>query len=349
MKDAFNDIVLIPPAGYEWIEARAPRKPKLGYAADAKTFGNPQPCLVAKGERGCFGEVMRQMVILSDHCFEDQKAVYIEFYRLHNFLYEKEKLMKEILKFANRYGSITEVDTFLLPPENGLVSVGAPLAYWEEEIYNFWNYFTLYQALFPTPNHRKLKECIQWKKNGVFYYYLVGKRDEEGMVIMPSYRKGGAELIAASSKVKFLDFVPGDVVKPAKYLVIKKIREYLRNTAGLDISLEGDLFIDFPGVLSFVWFQFAQVVGKTRRVIICPYCGQFLDTEGRRFKAHPECRNRAKKWNFNQRLEEAKKLYQGGKSFEEIASYFKENATKKLPNFSDPKWLRQKLEGGGKK
>ncbi|MDK2897608.1 MAG: hypothetical protein PWP04_1728 [Candidatus Atribacteria bacterium] len=361
MENAYKGSTFVPVEGYEWIEAIAPKKPKLGEPAYVEDKRKPQPCLVAKEEYVGGEAILCQRVELLDPSKKSQKLAYEEFYNLHKYFYEKEKLMEAILKFANRYGSIVEFEAFLTPTlskegKSAPVPVGVPLEYWEDEIYNFWNYFTLYNAIYPELNIRLLKEHILWAKTGVWYWYMVGKRvdleegkpqkyknDPKGAFVKmgtSSHYRGGQELIAQDRKVKHLGFVRGDVVKPAKYLLTQKINTYLEKTTGLRLNSEREMLVTFNGTLSLIWFQLAQLVAGKRKIINCPYCGLFLDVTGTRLTAHPECRNSHKKESYYQRLNEVKKLYKQGLSFEEIASRFD---SKKFPKFSDPEWLRKTL------
>ena len=134
MESAYEGSTFIPVEGYEWIEAIAPKK-EGGHIEDL-IRGKPQPCLVAKP-----GNLYR-IVELLDPYKKGQKLAYEEFYNLYKHLYEKEKLMEAILNFANHYGSIVELETFLMLPEGKKgkpvpILTGVPFEYWEDEIYNF--------------------------------------------------------------------------------------------------------------------------------------------------------------------------------------------------------------------
>jgi len=406
MKDAYDGSIWVPEEGYEWVNAIPTKERRLGEPINLNLgkieVGKPldlgdlskplynyqfQPCLIPKGLIPKHGKSLNKIPLRKVEVLTPPtkrcKPAYQEFFVLYKYLYEREKFMEAVLNFANRYGDLSELSTCVMVPchEQAITMsqekisgkfhhliVATPLKTWEKEVFNFCNYFTLYQVLYPRPNYRRLKEIIKWLKykleNGkevhmVCYRVPVGKRyqipgnfeeDPQGpwIKIGTSQRfEVGQERIAIDEEIKHLNFVPGDIIAPAKYLLIKTINNYLSKTIRLSLTSEEKMQIIFEGSLGLVWFQFAQLVAKKRKIIQCPYCGLFLDVTDTRLKAHPECKNKKNKEKYYLRLKKAKELYKQGTSVEEIAAYFEEVATHentKLPKFTNPAWLRKTLK-----
>lgn len=238
-------------------------------------------------------------------------------------------LSQECIKsFADRFGLLGgDIDRMIKlphrPTEKGhVVGHGEKLGSWHLEIMNIQEAILVWDLA----RHGEIADLSRWirwdeDRRGVSFERRRGDDDPDALFLESAYT-------IASERIhqELLErFKPGDVLEPAMYFVQNRINDHLKEKVSARVMWNQDHALELHyvpwGLLSALWLQFARAVESNNEYRSCAECKDWFEISpatARTNRAY--CSNRCRNKAYRKRKEEARSLFQGGLSVEEIAN-----------------------------
>jgi hypothetical protein len=249
---------------------------------------------------------------------------------------------ESILKFANKYGSLgisTMVGYKTIKDDRVVVPMsllGEGLNIWQNEIINIKQVYDIWHYL-DNGWETRLKLRIHWHGNVLYF----SNKDISNFKEYQDQNLFPRDILWAINihDEAYNSFVKGDVVAPAKYLILKEINKKLKENVSPRILRDSAWnlhpYIMPRNLLSALWLQFYLAVTGQKRFIQCDICGELIEIKRNNRKtkrAHEHCLKR--EWAQKHK---AKKLHEEGKSNEEISHIVKVDIDK------ISKWIKEEV------
>lgn len=310
-RNVYNISIWRPDNGYEWIDHAWPSDLIGKSSGDSEKTG---PYLVSREDSS---------VELRYNPLEENNLLFTEFVELYEKQLLKVGLMKEILRFANKYGSLGIEEFITRTKLKGILTKGEHLKSWITSMRDMWLYFKLWRWI-DNGNLKKLAECIKWQSDKEVRFdfkhpkvFLQDKKTEHlDRVDGFWYREIIANKETSPEVFKLWkdepqrrDFYQENppVVGPAKLLLAKHInRRLLKEVSPQMLIDSGDNFRHYivpRNLLATMWLQFFDVVNGKNTMCRCVICNKWMDTSSanRNKKKHEKCSNRERQARFRER------------------------------------------------
>jgi hypothetical protein len=116
----------------------------------------------------------------------------------------------------------------------------------------------------------------------------------------------------------------GDAALAAAVFVKRGVDEHLRRPLRLGLYFDGEGLDLQPqaapqDLLGALWLQFALSVALRTEYRTCKTCGAWFETDPALPRGRAFCSNRCRSKDYRGKQERSRRLYAGGKSFDEIA------------------------------
>ncbi len=210
-----------------------------------------------------------------------------------------------ILRFANHWGWLGEFRQFPGPPGTGIGLWAESLSFWLIEVLKARALYETWEAIRDL-DRSLLGRRVMWHKEGRAVEYRVTMQlNDDALPARYGFGSFPGEYVLIASDdhhaEAFADFRPGEIVKPARYYLHRRLSERLRGHINpVVLPFAGGRIRFFPdSLLSAIYLHFArEVTGAKRDERECenPRCrngGYFLP--GRRDQRHCDknCRETA--------------------------------------------------------
>jgi hypothetical protein len=239
-----------------------------------------------------------------------------------------------IVDFARQYGRLGEgVETYSTLPDGSYATV-EPLAGWRTTIGWLGEAVRLWD-LAQQSDSAELSKVIRWDKKGVVRYQA--PRDllirVFGSLPPPELRSIIESMIEEKHVIastvhnpkRFAAFAQGDVVEPARCVVLSLVNDCLSRTAQpallWDVKARRVLLRHYPrSLLGAVSLQFATAILSGRTTQTCPVCGRYFEVTALASRNDRlTCSNRCRVRAYRDRQQKARELHGKGWSFKRIS------------------------------
>lgn len=198
---------------------------------------------------------------------------------------------KNILAFANKFGSLGTAALFT--PSTVRTSeliLGDTLDSWRNQIASMATVVDLWEWITARPPRlNRLRECIRWKENSVFYespggrWSMIANADR----LHPSF---------------FARWRRNDLVSPATFFAVSEINRNLKGEVSprLSINSEGVLLphLNPHTLLGALWYQFYWAFIGQRKLRRCTVCKKLMTYIRETKRMHADCGNRLRQARF---------------------------------------------------
>jgi hypothetical protein len=185
---------------------------------------------------------------------------------------------------------------------------------------------------------------IRWLREAVTLWDLIQSQDVKGLsrcinasasdnpnhpalLIHPDRLPGASDMVGTSPEVMWKLCRPGDVVLPAKLRIHGLLRAGLVGPDALrqNHCWDSDTMlpvvrIEPSNLLIALWLQFGEAFCRNQLFRRCPTCGTWFEVaDGKARRSRLYCSEGCRSKAYRERREQARTLYAGGSSVEEIA------------------------------